>query len=218
MKAALLVTLLLALSAELTAQVPAGPCPDLYREPQVGHYAELRFTNAADESMEIRFAIVGEESIDGRGYYWMEVVSAPPAVGAPVIAQMLIPHYPFEQAEIEGYVVKMPGQPALRMPRQMIAQLGADAAPGPSWRQQCAAAVDLGAERVTVPAGTFSARHFRAGDAEQAEVWMADVPFGMVKLVQPDGRMELLRYGSDASSSIDETPVELDMPPPPGSA
>ena len=201
----------------LSAQESSRPCPYLYPTPRIGDYADLRFTTPEHGSMIIRFAIVGSEQVDGQTYYWMEVVSAPPAVGGTVIAQMLVPYYPFEQRDIKGYVVQVPGQPPRRMPQQMIDMMRADPAPGPSWGDQCAAATELGNEEVTVPAGTFQARHFRGGAEDAGDVWIADVPFGMVKLVQPNGTMELVRYGTDAESLLSGEIVEVEVPPPPPS-
>lgn len=199
----------------LFAQEPGGPCPYIYPAPEVGEYADLRFSSPEQPSMIIRFAIVGSEQVERKTYYWMEVVSAPPAVGGTVVAQMLVPYYPFERRDIRGYIVEMPGQPPRRMPQEMIERMVTDAAPGPSWGDQCATAEDLGTEEIIVAAGTFRARHFRGGDEQAGEVWVADVPFGMVKLVQPDGEMELVRYGSDARSSLRGEPVEIELPPPP---
>jgi hypothetical protein len=195
-------------------QERAAPCPDIYPEPKVGHYADVRFTNADGESMVIRFAVVGAEEVAGQTHYWIEVVSAPPSVGGVVIVKMLVPYYPFENEDIKGYVVKMPGQPALRVPQEMLEAVVAQSSPGPGWTERCASAVYVGTEQVTVAAGTFTARRYRATDGESGEVWIADVPFGMVKLVQADGVMELLDFGDDAKPSITEEPVEMKMPPP----
>jgi len=199
----------------LNAQESSRPCPYIYPTPQIGDYADLRFSTGEHGTMVIRFSIVGSEHVDGQTYYWMEVVSAPPAVGGTVIAQMLVPYYPFEQRDIKGYIVQLPGQPPHRMPQEMIDMMRADPAPGPSWGDQCAAARELGIEEVTVPAGTFRARHFRGGGEDAGDVWIADVPFGMVKLVQPDGGMELVRYGTDAESLLRGEPMEIEVPPPP---
>jgi len=196
---------------ELFVQEPGGPCPYIYPAPEVGEYADMRFSSLEQGSIIIRFAIVGLEQVEGETYYWMEVVSAPPAVGGTVIAQMLIPYYPFEQRDIKGYIVQVPGQPPRRMPQQMIDMMRADPAPGPSWGDQCAAATELGSEEVTVPAGTFRARHFRGAGEDAGDVWIADVPFGMVKLVQPNGTMELVRYGTDAESLLSGEIVEVEV-------
>lgn len=205
---------LTATAAALHGQDEGGPCPNLYAAPRVGHYAELQFTNSAGESMLIRFAVVRSEMVDGREHYWIEVISAPPVIGDNVIVQMLVPHYPFDHQDLKAYIVKMPGAPARKVPEDLLAQIGEQTQTGPSWRQLCGSTQDLGAERVTVEAGTFDTRHYRAGENMQDEFWIADVPFGMVKLVQADSRMELVRHGTDARSSITEEPLEMELPPP----
>lgn len=196
------------------AQQETGPCPNLYPNPKVGEFAELQFTNAADESMLIRFAVVGSEMSDGGEHYWIEVISAPPVIGDNVIVQMLVPHYPFDNQDIEAYIVKMPGVPARKVPQDLLAQMGEQAQTGPSWRQLCDSAEDLGSESVTVEAGTFETSHYRSGENKQDEFWVADVPFGMVKLIQAESRMELVRHGTDARSSLKEEPLEMERPPP----
>jgi hypothetical protein len=201
------------MSASLLAQDEGAPCPNLYANPKVGHYAELQFTNATGESMLIRFAVVGSEMLDGREHYWIEVISAPPVIGDNVIVQMLVPHYPFDHRDLKAYIVKMPGAPARKVPDDLLAQIGEQTQTGPSWRQLCGSTEDLGTERVTVEAGTFNTRHYRAGENLEDEFWIADVPFGMVKLIQADSRMELVRHGSDARSSIREKPLEMKPPP-----
>jgi hypothetical protein len=164
--------------------------------------------------MLIRFAVVGSEVVAGRQHYWIEVISAPPVIGDNVIVQMLVPHYPFDHQDLKAYIVKMPGAPARRVPDDLLAQMGEQTQTGPSWRQLCGSTQDLGAERVTVEAGTFDTRHYRAGENLQDEFWVADVPFGMVKLIQADSRMELVRHGTDARPSITEEPLEMELPPP----
>jgi hypothetical protein len=211
-------TLLLAtswqlLGSPLQAQGPESPCPAVYPAPNVGDYSRMMFTNEAGESMLIRFAIVGQEEVEGKPYYWMEVVYAPPEIGDNIVAQMLVPYYPFENKDIQGYIVQMPGQPPQRVPLRMLEALGANTSPGPGWHEQCASAQDLGVERVTVAAGTFRARHYRSGEEDGGEVWIADVPFGIVKFVTASGRMQLVEYGTDAESSITEEPIEIELPP-----
>jgi hypothetical protein len=158
--------------------------------------------------MPVRFAVVGEQDVFGRPHYWVEIVSVPPRVEDTVVVQMLVPHYPFESASLRGYVVRMPGQPAIRFPEEMIPELAAST-PGTGWKEQCESAEDLGNERVTVPAGAFITRHYRVPDKTE-EVWIADVPFGIVKLVTEGGAMKLVRYGTDARSLITSEPVDYE--------
>jgi hypothetical protein len=199
-----------AVAGTLTAQTADGPCPGFYPNPQVGHYAEVQFTNAAGEGMLIRFAVVGSEAVDGRTHYWIEVVSEPPDIGENVIVQMLVPFYPFEHQDLKSYIVKLPGAPARQVPQDLLDQNSAQVATGSSWQKLCGSAEELGVEQVTVPAGTFNARHYRAGGDKTDEVWIADVPFGLVKLLQADSKMELIKHGTDAESSLTEKPVGLE--------
>jgi hypothetical protein len=73
--------------------------------------------------------------------------------------------------------------------------------------QKCkeGAIVVVGWETVTVPGGSFRALHFRDEDDEG---WMsADLGFPLVRFVsKKNGTMELTGHGSDATSSITETP------------
>lgn len=217
MKAHSLLALVALAGFGLAGGQTGGPCPYIYPDPEVGEYAELQLTSPAQGAMNVRFAMVGTESVDQVTHYWLEVISTPPAVGAPVIAQMLVPHYPFERGDIQAYIVQLPGQPPLRVPQEMMRQLMESAgAPAGGWREQCASASETGQERVEVPAGTFNARHFRAGGAQKGELWVADIPFGIVKMAYPDGTMELLSYGTDAASSLRGEPQDLEPPPPPG--
>jgi len=195
-----------------TAQ-PAGPCPEIYPDPVVGEYARVRFVSAEGDRSLIRFAVVGTDTADGGQHYWVEVVSEPPGMSGEVVVQMLIPFYPFDTQDIKGYIVQMPGAVPQRVPRQLLSQmLEASATPGTGWRQQCESARLTGTQQINVPAGSFRARHYEG--AGEAEVWLADVPFGIIKLVQPQGTMELVEYGTDARSSLSGEPEELQIPPP----
>ncbi|UCF18989.1 MAG: hypothetical protein JSU87_13805 [Gemmatimonadota bacterium] len=213
-KPALLTAVLagLVFSGRLAAQGTSTGCPEIYATPKLGDYAELRIAEKTGV-VSVRFAIVGVEEVEGRTHYWMEVLQTPPGAGWSVIAQILIPHFPFEQHEIKGYVVKTPDQPAVRVPLEMLEMMGGEAASSASWREACQTADYLGVERVAVPAGTISARHYRGA---MGDLWLADVPFGTVKAAEPDMVTELVRYGRDAKSSITEKPQQLEMPPGPG--
>jgi hypothetical protein len=186
-----------------------GPCPGMYPSPQVGEYAELQFTGDT-LSMPVRFTVVGEGDVEGRKHYWVEFLSVITHGVDTVIVQMLVPSYPFETIDLKGYIVQMPGQPPIRIPDEMIPQL-AQSTTGPSWRDECDSAVDLGNERVTVGSGAFIARHYRSPD-ETKEVWIADVPFGMVKMLTMDGRMELIDFGTDGQPFMRGEPIEY-VPP-----
>lgn len=196
----------------LSGQGP-GPCPNVYPHPQVGHYAELEYVDDEQGRVLIRFAVVGSEEFEGRTHYRIEVLSTPPAVQGTVIAQLLVPGYPFDQEDIKDFIVQMPGGPPQRVPLEVLEMMGSSSAPGPSWEEKCAAAEDLGVDEITVRGRTYQARHYRIGGEDEGELWIADVPFGLVKWVMADSQMELVAFGNDASSSITGKPVEIQIPP-----
>ena len=61
-----------------------------------------------------------------------------------------------------------------------------------------------------MPAGTFRALRVPARGLGK-DIWIsADVPFGVIKMAEPDGKgLELIAYGADAESSITETPQTM---------
>lgn len=192
-------------------------CAEIYARPEVGEFAELRIDDPESErSGALRFAVVGTEDRDGEELYWFEITTTGGVVdpGSAVIAQILVSRYPFDSEDIRGYVLKLPGRRAMRVPKPMIEQMSeltADTRIG--WEEACRASRDLGTEQVEVPAGTFRVRHLRTA-GEQGELWLSpEVPFGIVKFTDPKGgMMELVRHGSGASSSITEEPIELEVP------
>ena len=77
-------------------------------------------------------------------------------------------------------------------------------------RRACEAAESATKESISVAGGTFDA--FRVPLKRLGKViWVTpDVPFGVVKLADADGKgLELLAYGTDAESSITETPQKM---------
>ena len=142
----LLAAIGLLVAGALSAQTAADYCARIYPSPQVGDYAELEIHEPGQASMDIRFAVVGRESVDERDHFWIEVVTAPPvppAAGVTVIVQMLVPGWPFQLSEIQGYVIKVTGEPARKLPLEMI-QSGTGASPTLGWEEACKAAESLG--------------------------------------------------------------------------
>ncbi len=199
-----------AVPSPLAAQTAAEACAALSRI-TVGQWAEYKLTGqeSAGVPSQIRFAIVGTEAVTGKEHYWHEM-KMETGMGTMII-QVLVPGYPYDQVQIQGAIMKMGDQPAMRMPAQMLGMMqsqgGDDLARDIA--QKCGEAETVGWESVTVPAGTFRALHLRTtDDGDVSEVWIStDIPFGMVKLSGPQGtEMLLLGQGKDATSSITEKP------------
>lgn len=69
---------------------------------------------------------------------------------------------------------------------------------------------------LTVVAGTFRAKHYSAKDRQgkKLQFWVSDaVPvLGLVKLLSPQMRLELIKYGQNAKTMITEKPGKLPFP------
>jgi hypothetical protein len=65
-----------------------------------------------------------------------------------------------------------------------------------------------GSETITVPAGTFSCKHWKKGkgpnDTGDSDIWTSDKisPFGVVKEVSPGHTMVLVKVIADATDHI----------------
>ena len=177
-----------------------------------GQWASFDATNGGSEAGKVRLAVVGSEQAGDTTLYWFEVSFIGKDPGHSGVVQILNPSLAAGVAAPRGLVVKMGGQPAMKIPGPMATLMGKQAGQNTSafdWAARCSGAHVVGWESVTVPAGTFRTLHVATDDG--AEVWGSrDVPFGLVKTHGRQGDMALTARGSDAKSSITEKP--LDMP------
>ena len=174
----------------------------------VGAYASYQLPDGT-----MKQAIVGTKDVDGAEYIWFEMAIEEEKKGASMIAKFLIPSFG-RFSEVKEMVVQTAGEPAMRMPNQMISMMQKNIKdPMAEMRTKCdagdASVIDLGTETVTVPAGTFTTRHFRAESGE--EMWIdMSLAFPVVKATTDKGDMVLVEHGTDASSGI-TGPIQ-DMP------
>ncbi len=161
------------------------------------------------DKLEARYAIVGTEAFDGKDHYWLEVDIPTPA--GSMILQFLIPEYPYDPSTVRRTVAKMnPELPAMEYPQALGATMQPHDNLSDPIRRACEAADSATKESITVAGGTFEA--FRIPLKRLAKViWVSpDVPFGVVKLADADGKgLELVAHGTDAESSITETPQKM---------
>jgi hypothetical protein len=173
----------------------------------VGQWASYA-PGAQDSGGTVRFAIVGSERRGDTTLYWFEINSTGAAGGEGVI-QLLVAGFGTEASGIRGMVMKVAGRPAVKMPDQMVAMSSErvrQSNPGLLVARRCAGAQVVGWETVTVPAGSLRALHVKHVDI--GEAWLsAGVPFGIVKLLLPNGgEMALIERGMGAKSSITVAP------------
>jgi len=169
----------------------------------VGAWAEQRMQGSLG-TIDMRFALVST-----RGATWYEI-TAVNEQGSSII-QLEVPGFPFRPDQIESAVTKTGVTPAVIIPDAVLQQYKSTAMSGPlsDIEAQCRTAQVIGAEDVTVTAGSFPTTHLRFADG--GDVWVsADVPFGIVRgVVARQGTLELLSFGSGATGSITETPLSL---------
>jgi hypothetical protein len=195
-------------AAPLAAQNRDAACAAVM-DTEVGYWAAFELSGApsADVSS-LRFAIV--ERDDEPDKMWYEF-SAETNQG-PVIVQLDVPGWPFESTDVTGVIMKMAGQPAMRLPNNMLAMMQQQMEDNPmaDFAERCATSTVIGNEQIDVPAGTFSTVHLKS-DEDGSEAWISpDVPFGIIRGNSPDGGvLELRAFGKDAESSIPEKPQTM---------
>jgi hypothetical protein len=191
------------------AQDACADVPKFFaRPPKIGEWGELTWEKKDKADPErIRMAVVKEEQRQGKKMYWLQMVITEKANGKRTVMQMLTP---WEQSSLMGQnavevVMKIGDQPAMKMG----AELGKAAASRADWREACADSKFVGEESVTVPAGTFRARHYSGPEGDtwasmEAPVWH------LVKMTTKEGTtMVLSSTGTGATNEITEQPVDM---------
>ncbi|TFG54163.1 MAG: hypothetical protein E4H37_01090 [Gemmatimonadales bacterium] len=170
---------------------------------EVGSWASYQTSHGT-----MKQAIVGQEERDGKAYFWMEMAVKGEKKGENVVMKMLVAGWE-NMGEIKEIIMQPAGQQAMRMPERMMSMFRDKMKdPMADVMEGCGKIADLGEESVTVPAGTFTARHYRGDDGD---MWLSkDMSFFLVKATGKDGSIELAGHGSDATSAI-TGPIQ-DMP------
>ena len=205
------------LLAGMTALLAAPPaqaqnaCAEYGKTPPVGGWSEWQ-----SDQGKVRLSVIGTEKKDGKDLYWIEMQGAsqggPNGRGGQGILQLLVSGFPYDAAGIQGMVMKMEGQPAMKANDQMLSMMKTQMHDNPASAalRDCSTWTKVGEESVTVPAGSFQTLHLKDNKTGN-EVWVSkDVPFGMVKgNMTKTGEITLTATGKDAKSSITETPVDM---------
>jgi hypothetical protein len=201
-------TLGAALAPALGAQDLADLCRSLSAV-TVGQWASYAGIGGRLDASQSRLAAVGSERTRDSTLYWLELNHAsaqnPGDVG---IVQVLVPSFGLDLSGIRGLIVKTGAQPPMRIPNEVlpliVQQLGQTNSVF-EMAYRCTGAETVGWETVMVPAGAIRSLHVKTAGGE---AWLSpDVPFGFVKLAfAAGGQMVLTGRGTDAKSSIPETP------------
>jgi hypothetical protein len=188
--------------AQLGANWFSKPAISEAVNPIVGKGGQYQTTrpNQKDATPELQeFAVVGRESVDGKDGFWVEISRQGKGDSGMVYAKILFTKDDFQFHKI---VVQQPGQQAIAMPFQPSDKTKTHMSEeAEKWHA-------VGAESITVPAGTFSCKHWKkdnsAGDTGDSDIWTSEKisPFGIVKQATPAQTMVLVKVITDAQDHI----------------
>jgi hypothetical protein len=207
MKRILAVSLMIVFMASAAyAQFGAQQGPRFYGDfkPVVGAWSEYQSTFNGQPPMKMKVGIVGKEGPD----YWYETVVQGETR---MVSKMLVSGNPNDKANLKRMIVKAGNDQAMEMDTaSMMARKQAAKA-----KPVAPKVIDKGMEKVTVPAGTFQARHLQYQEgADVVDAWVSDKvsPYGLVKSKSKDMEMVLTGQGTGAKTLITETPKKFTMP------
>jgi len=186
--------------ASAQPHLPGGPSVGGVWNPVVGSGAVYE-TQGQGDRRELEIAVVGVEKVQGASGYWLEMV-VKTAGGQMVFKSLLV--VDGEDARIARMVMQTSREP-IEMPAEMMDQ--ATLRQATDIRDK---ATRVGAERITVPAGTFACQHYRTQDG--ADFWITEgvPPWGLVKMVSGETTMTLSRVTSNVTSRITGAPRKFD--------
>lgn len=166
--------------------------------PVVGEGAEYEMQTAKGDKSNMQITIVGKDSVDGKDAFWYET-SFNRGNGQMIMKQLMVLNGP--DTQISRMIMQMPGSPPMEMPTQMMHMDRT-----PQTADVRTGGEDLGSETITVPAGTFTCRHYRTKSG--GEVWVSQKvsPYGLVKSKSADTSMELTKVITGAKDQITGTP------------
>lgn len=198
-----------ATSALAHAQDACADLPKFFsKPPKIGEWAEYTWQEKGKtESQRVRMAVVKEEQRQGKRMYWLQMSMNDKDPSKRTIIQTLMP---WEVSTLGGQgsvevVMKIGNQPAMKTGPEH-----AKAAGGADWREACKDSKFVAEESVTVPAGTYKARHYSGAKGE--DTWASlEVPvWHLVKMSTKEGNtMVLSATGMGAKSEITEQPQDI---------
>jgi hypothetical protein len=184
-------------------------CAENFKWPAVGRWAEYKGVYDKKTPMTSRYAVVGTEKRNGTEFKWVELKMHDEKKNRDMVYQMLVPGGPLQMDQVEEVVMKMGTDPAMKMSGMMMNMIRGQLAKSSAFKDACAESTLVGQEKVTVPAGTYDAKHYNSAKYS-TDTWIDPaVPFAMLKSVGKSHEIELVETGDGAKSSITEAPQEM---------
>lgn len=162
--------------------------------PVVGAGAVYESADASSSATkrDTEMLVVGKEVVGAQEGYWLEIGLNEKQ--GPMYSKVLITKDDFQ---IRKIVFQMNGMPAMEMP------FNPNSSESQHMRDEMTKWSQAGNETVTVPAGTFSCVHWKKNDGK-GDIWASDkvFPFGMVKSVESNSTMVLVKIITDGKDHI----------------
>ena len=198
----------LALAVAARSASAQAKCLEQVKFPPVGRWAQYQAVYKEDPYT-LRYAVVGVEPRSGKRLQWVEMRMKGKKPNQNMIYQMLVPGSLMEMSQVEEIVFKPAEKPAMKMTGPMLSMIRGELEKQSFYGDMCKGVTLVGKEKVTVPAGSFQALHFRS-EEHGSDSWISSaIPFSLVKSTGKDYKVELTAQGSGAKSSITEKPREM---------
>jgi hypothetical protein len=198
----------------LLTQTPAlraqEACKEVMKLPAVGKWVEYQALYDQKDKYALRYAIVGEEKREGTDYRWLEMkMTNQTDPGKNLVYQMLVPGSLAAIGDVQEVVMKSGDGPAMKMNGMMMGMIRGQLEKKSVFGDICDEVTLVGREKVTVPAGTFNAKHYHSAKFENDSWVDPGLSFGLVKAIGKHHDLERVRDGDGAKSSITEPPQEM---------
>ncbi|MBZ5659734.1 MAG: hypothetical protein LAO08_04945 [Acidobacteriia bacterium] len=200
---------MLALALPLGAQIVLRvPVMSGIWHPVVGSGGAYEITAREGKKSQFEITVVGKEIVAGKAAFWVEMAASDTQSGGNDYMKYLIA--PNDKGMVLANVImQRSDEDPMKMDINMMAERGAAAGAIPSDIR--AKANLVGTETVTVPAGIFKCKHFRAKDGS-SDTWVSDkvAPYGVVKVQGKNDSIILIKVITDAKDHITGAPKEFD--------
>lgn len=184
-------------------------------KPVVGSGAQYEISSKKEAKMDMAYAIVGNESVDGAEGFWMEIRMLNGKSEGMIMKELMV--MTGETPGPRRMIMQMPGRPPMEMPMGMVSGMmknmpkhtATETGPGHGMGEK------VGTETVTVPAGTFVCDHYRSQtDHGPADIWISTkvAPYGLVKMASADTTMVLQKVLTNETSQIKGEPQKVNFP------
>ena len=194
----------LAVATPASAQMMRGGGPPQFAglfNPTIGLGAAYEIQSKDGTKKNMEMAIVGKDAADGKDAYWWEMAITDEKMGGEMVIKTLLV-LDGANSHSAKTIMQLPGRPPMEMPAGM--GRGDHSRVPTDVRTD---AEDVGSETITVPAGTFTAEHYRAKDGS-SDTWVSKGagPYGLVKHQGKDSTMVLTKVIPDYKDKITGTP------------